>query len=80
MTTVQVTYWPGGPDEDDTDQPEGWRVYLPHQCDTWDIAGGYGSPSTAGQAIEDLEAFAADVQAALAALRSGQTYGEGDRW
>ena len=41
-----------------------WDVYLPHQCDSWDIADG----ATREQAIAALQAFIAQAQVALAAL------------
>lgn len=58
----------------DTDDPirdgEGWQVYLPHQCSSWDIAGdGYeGVPHA--EAVAELERFIAEAQVALAALRA----------
>lgn len=48
----------------------GWSVSLPHQCDSWDIAGddGYvGVPQE--EAVAELESFIAEAQTALAALR-----------
>ncbi len=56
-----------------------WGVYLDHQCDEWDIAGETSVGATTGIAHEKatarLEAFLADGQRALAALRAGRPYG-----
>ena len=50
-----------------------WAVYLPHQCQQWDIAGEdggeYGEGEPHERAVELVEAFVAEAQAALAALR-----------
>ena len=47
-----------------------WRVYLPHQCSSWDIAGtGYGEPEPHAAAVAELEQFIVEAQAALEALR-----------
>lgn len=53
----------------------GWVVALPHQCDAWSISEAY-SPVTQEQAIEDLEAFLAEGQAALEALKHGKEFGD----
>lgn len=53
-----------------------WRVYLPHQCDSWDIAGEDYSGVPQAEAIAGLERFISEANAALAALRSGQSVGE----
>lgn len=72
-----------GMDIPDT-QPAGWIVHLPHQCDTWDIAG-EGSPYDYGvphdEAITELERFINEAQAALDALRRQEPYNqEGNSW
>ncbi|MEV0382380.1 hypothetical protein [Nonomuraea sp. NPDC050643] len=54
----EVGTW-GGDDE--------WYVHLPHQCDYWEIA----RHSTRPKAIEELEKFLVEAQAALELLRSG---------
>lgn len=45
--------------------PVAWRVYLPHQCDEWDIA----YADTREEAITELEEFIAEAQDALTQLR-----------
>jgi len=61
-----------------TPKPGYWQVYLPHQCDYWSITEGYiGVPTE--EAIASLEAFIAEAQAALAALKAGNEFGE-DVW
>lgn len=50
----------------------GWRVYLPHQCQTWDIAGEDSGGDLHGIAIGEMEAFVAEAQLALDALRDGR--------
>jgi len=47
----------------------GWRVYLPHQCDAWEIAAGPAGGVPHAEAVRDLETFIAQAQVALAALR-----------
>lgn len=50
-----------------------WRVYLPHQCDEWQITSSYdGQPHT--EAIAQMERFIAEAQQALAALREGRKF------
>jgi hypothetical protein len=57
------------------DEPERWRVQLPHQCDAWSIAGdGYdGEPYD--KAIASLETFIAEAQQAMVALRQKKEHG-----
>lgn len=50
----------------------GWRVSLPHQCDSWDISTDVEEPVAHAVAVERLEAFLAEGAAALAALREGR--------
>lgn len=56
----------------------GWRVYLPHQCDSWDIAGEYWAPVPREDAIAELERFIAEAQATLAELRTAPEIPEAD--
>lgn len=60
-----------------------WSVFLPHQCETWDIAG-EGDPDDpyAGdscvphaEAVAELEKFIAEAQEALEALKAEREYG-----
>lgn len=53
---------------DEWDGP-GYEIYLPHQCDRWDIA--YRS-SPKNEAVERLEAFIKEAQSALEALKQDQ--------
>lgn len=55
-----------------------WRAYLPHQCDAWDIAGDEHEGVPRAEAVTELEAFIAEAQQALAALRNSQPYGGDD--
>lgn len=48
---------------------DAWMVKLPHQCDSWDIAGGDGYPVPHEEAVAAMERFIAEAQAALEALR-----------
>lgn len=52
----------------------GWSVYLPHQCDSWDIAGSNWTPATKDEAVKGLETFISEAQEALAALKEGRTH------
>lgn len=47
---------------------ETWRVQLPHQCDEWTVALENGAGGHA-RAVGALEAFIAEAQEALTALR-----------
>lgn len=53
------------------DVHESWGVYLPHQCDDWDVAEWDSSEGGDGHAavIAQLEKFIDAAQQALAALR-----------
>jgi hypothetical protein len=55
----------------------GWCVSLPHQCDSWDIAGedGYYGVEHA-EAVTRLERFIAEAQSVLTALRGELPHGE----
>lgn len=56
----------------------GWQVRLPHQCQEWDIVPDpYEDAVSQEKAIEGLEAFIAEAQQALEALRKGESFGEG---
>lgn len=63
----------------DTNEPDvvdgRWLVYLPHQCDDWDIAGEYGGAVSHESAIASLEAFITQAQEALVALREEREHG-----
>jgi hypothetical protein len=53
-----------------------WRVYLPHQCDEWDIAGeDYGDRATYEEAEAALSRFVAEAQEALEKLRAMRSAG-----
>lgn len=55
--------------------PGYWRVKLPHQCDSWDIAGAdYGDSATHAEAVTALEAFIAEAQQALEALEAEREF------
>lgn len=43
----------------------GWSVYLPHQCDEWDIAGEDGEGVSREEAIDRLTAFIREASEAL---------------
>jgi hypothetical protein len=58
--------------------PPHWAISLPHQCERWDIAGGYGEGLPQAEALAELERFMAEAQQALAALREGQEFGDPD--
>jgi len=47
----------------------GWRVFLPHQCDDWDVAGEEHDGIPHAEAVAALERFIAEAQVALAKLR-----------
>ena len=52
----------------------GWTVSLPHQCDSWDIAGAVDWADGAvphEEAVERLRRFVAEAQNALAHLERG---------
>lgn len=50
-----------------------WMVYLPHQCDVWSIADdGLGDGVMHAEAVEALERFVAEAEAALVRLRRGE--------
>ena len=57
-----------------------WQVYLPHQCDTWDIVGeasyGKDDAETRQEAVEQLQAFIAEAASALEHLQRGEPFGE----
>jgi hypothetical protein len=55
----------------------GWVVSLPHRCGTWDITEYDEHPSSKEEAIASLEAFIAEGQQALAALKQGEEYDAG---
>ncbi len=57
---------------------DNWAVCLPHQCQTWDIAGEGDYPSGVphAEALAELDAFIADAQRAREALATRQAYGD----
>ena len=58
-------------DHDGEGGSERWGVSLPHQCDAWEITEGiWGHRTTHEAAVEQLEAFIAAAQVALAKLRN----------
>lgn len=69
-----VEYVTGDPDYD---EPSGWKVGLPHQCDQWriDTWSAYNEPSTQEAALEALDRFINEANAARAALARGEQYG-----
>ncbi len=77
----QGTTWEGSEDFDPRPDPGMWCVFLPHQCDAWDVAGERKSESWRegvphAEAVAELEAFIVEAQEALAALRLEQEFGE----
>jgi hypothetical protein len=57
----------------------GWQVHLPHMCDRWTIAGRSSIPGASHEeAVAALEAFVAEAQAALVALKAHQEFGKDD--
>lgn len=51
---------------------EKWRVYLPHQCDEWDIATDDWDGVDHEEAVANLEVFIEEAKQALEALKSKQ--------
>ena len=52
--------------------PDDWCVFLPHQCEDWDITGDgehYAAGPPHAEAVADLAAFIAEAQNALDALK-----------
>ena len=64
----KATYTPAYYDGDD----EGWKVTLPHQCDSWCITADsdYGSPVSKDEALTRLRQFIAEAQAVMAQIGS----------
>lgn len=61
----------------DEDEQSGWSVYLPHQCDNWDIdSGSWWQRSTQADALARLDLFIAEAQAARDALARGEQHGK----
>jgi hypothetical protein len=66
------------------DEPR-FRVWLPHQCDKWEITGGDAESGRAdayasrADAIAEFERFVDEATEALEALRKGATYGDRHR-
>ena len=52
-----------------------WFVGLPHQCDSWEIAGGNYEDATWKEAVADTELFIAEAQMALQALIERREHG-----
>ncbi len=61
----------------ETNEPTGWAVRLPRQCDDWDIVGEFsrGEPDHAA-AVAEFERFLAEGARALEALRAEREFGE----
>ncbi len=61
----------------ETNEPDGWSVELPHQCDSWVIVGTdyRGEPDHAA-AVAEMERFLAEGARALEALRAEREFGE----
>jgi hypothetical protein len=61
----------------DYDEPSGWKVYLPHQCDAWriDEDSAYDKPTAQETALEALDRFINEANAARAALARGEQHG-----
>lgn len=54
-----------------------WRVYLPHQCDDWDIAGeDFDGGEPRQDAIDALQLFINEAAIALGHLQRGERYGK----
>ena len=56
---------------------DSWRVHLPHQCDSWDIAGDEYLGVPRDQAAQELAAFLTDGLRALVLLQAGREYRDG---
>ncbi len=67
--------------QDDSPQPpkvDRWIVSLPHQCDSWEIAGRYGSGADHAEAVAALQEFIEQARAALLALIHRQEMVDGE--
>ena len=62
-------------DEAYDDEPERWRVQLPHQCDAWLITGSSYTGETHDKAVASLETFIAEAQQAMVSLRQKKEQG-----
>lgn len=56
-------------------QGTGWHVFLPHQCQTWDIAGDESCGDETRVALERLGCFIKEAEAACRALAEGREFG-----
>lgn len=54
-----------------------WCVYLPHQCDTWEIAGDRHVTVSHDEAVAGLERFIEEARDCLDHLKDRESYG---RW
>jgi hypothetical protein len=62
--------WPNGYGSSPLVEETGnWMVYLPHQCDSWDITTEYSGDSHSG-AVAALKQFIEDAQKALVHLEN----------
>ena len=63
----KATYTPAYYDGDG----QGWKVTLPHQCDSWAITGSsdYDSPVSKAEAVARLTRFIAEAEDLLAQIR-----------
>ncbi len=58
--------------------PDTWRVFLPHSCDAWAIAGeNYDAPPSHAEAVTALRQFIDEATEALQHLEDRETYGAG---
>ncbi|GAA0550251.1 hypothetical protein GCM10010172_35450 [Paractinoplanes ferrugineus] len=64
----KATYTPGYYDGEE----QGWKVSLPHQCDSWAITADsdYDSPVPKAEAVARLSQFIAEAQGVLEQIRA----------
>lgn len=61
---------------DEPDEVGGWWVGLPHQCDSWDVAGTEYNALGMSTAADELQRFIDEATEALQALQQGREFGE----
>jgi hypothetical protein len=64
------------PNTNEYEKGDMWRVCLPHQCDSWMIAGEQWDGVSHDEAVQQLKGFIAEAEAALKALENKQEQGE----